>query len=121
MSMTLYTVIRRLESMVSRFDSKGNKVSDEVTFVEHVIHDMPYSTAQMYLKNSAEGTCEVIRQAPFEKHSWRENIRTGSSTASSKRAAPTKTPAREKPDADLALKKAAAAGDMAAAINRSAA
>lgn len=132
--MQLFTVIYHLKRMISKFDSHGRKIEDIEVLVEHRQHDLPFQTAQMYMKTDTNGTCRVETQAPsFQDPKGRRTDYVGFSDLQSKpsnryadrsgvahfsksktaKAAPT-----TKKPADT-FNHAAASGDMAAAINAS--
>lgn len=121
--MQLYTIILDQKHIVSKFDCKGNKISETTTIVKQTIHDLPLSTAQMYMRTSEPGTCQMIKQDPLVRSGSRRHEVEFSDVkkGKSKRAEPTKTTAkaRAKPAADPSKKvrEAAQTGDLAAAIS----
>ncbi|MER9176260.1 hypothetical protein NKH72_22030 [Mesorhizobium sp. M0955] len=114
--MQLYTVKLLLCKMVSKFGPKGQLLSATEEDIEHVMHDLPWPTAQMYRDTSAPGKCEIVRQtmsaAPATGERRRESVYVGSPRAS----APA-TPAKRKMTAQEKREQAARTGDLAAAIN----
>ena len=112
--MQLYTVKLLLCKMVSKFGPKGELLEQVETDIEHVMHDLPWQTAQMYRDTSAEGKCEIVRQVmgvkPAYSEKRRENVYVGKSAPAAP-AKPTKSAADRRAEA-------AASGDLSAAISR---
>lgn len=115
--MQLYTVILQNSHSVTRFDTRGKVIERKQTLVEQTIRDLPYSTAQMYLKTSAEGHCKVITQSANTEGRG-DRVRFGD--AKQRRAehpAQTKLSPHPKVTRAERLAAAAATGDLSAAIN----
>lgn len=120
--MQLYTVILDQQHIVSKFDKKGNKISETTTIVKQTICDLPLPTAQMYMRTSAPGTCQMIKQDRIIRNSRRQHAVEFGDVRSSRKSV--SQPARsatasKKPAVDPTQKvrDAAATGDLAAAIS----
>lgn len=115
----LYTVTFSQMKKVSRFDTKGNKISDTVELIPVTMRDLPLQTAQMYKRTQKYGTCEITPQAPStgerERRYDRGNFSTRSKSGSGQSKKPAKQAARPAPASSL--QEAARTGDMSAAIN----
>jgi hypothetical protein len=111
--MQLYTVHLRQKKLISCFDSKGRKVGDKTEFITVKFTDLPWPTAKMYRDTSEEGACEIIRQEQVIAGS-RSRDRVIFEGRETKPRGSTVAKARSQ----SAIQKAAATGDMAAAINQ---
>lgn len=60
-----YTVRMKAKKLVSKFDEKGRKISDEEILIDQVYHDLPLQTAQGYLKNFPDNQVRIEAQ-PME-------------------------------------------------------
>lgn len=115
--MQLYTVIIQQQSIVSSFDSKGNKTSEESKMIEVTIRDMPDATARMYKSTDPHGTCQIIAQSasiPSARNDRSEYKRSDRNYAPARSHAPANT---SKPSRQSAINQAAVTGDLSAAIN----
>ncbi|RWI35478.1 hypothetical protein [Mesorhizobium sp.] len=114
--MQLYTVRLLLCKMVSKYGPRGELISATEEDIEHVLHDLPWPTAQMYKDTSAPGKCQIIRQdmsaRPAKHERRRESVHFGSRQA----AAPTRS-AKPKLTAQEKRERAARTGDLSAAIS----
>ncbi|MFA9261833.1 MAG: hypothetical protein ACEQSB_00535 [Undibacterium sp.] len=128
--MALYTVKYFMQRLISKFDTRGKKISDVSVMVEHTQHDLPYSTALMYQNTDAHGTCEIIKQAASysdsKGHRRQDHVGFGdyvrkpsSKTISSKASENWAKNAKNKTKGEKRTN-AAATGDMSAAINQAA-
>jgi len=110
--MQLYTIHYSLQHVVSKFDAKGKKISEEMTLIEQTLTALPHSTAMQYkdLPNFsiAPYVAEQRDRSNF-KHSG-YSARRPEPAARSKPKAAKKTP-------KSGLHHAAATGDLGAAIS----
>jgi hypothetical protein len=59
----LYTVKMVRKQIISRFDTSGNKVAEEVVLLPQVYHDLPHSTALSYQTKFPDAQVEIVGQA----------------------------------------------------------
>ncbi|RWJ03411.1 hypothetical protein [Mesorhizobium sp.] len=113
--MQLYTVRLLLCKMVSKYGPRGELISATEEDIEHIMHDLPWPTAQMYKDTSAPGKCEIIRQTvterPAKHERRRESVHFGARQAASPKPTKPKLTAQEKRE------RAAQTGNLAAAIS----
>jgi hypothetical protein len=105
-----YTVTIQREKRTAAFDAAGNKISDTVEWIPTTFRDLPYTTARMYAESVPAGRAEVIRQYE-DQEPVRFDRNRGTNYA---KAAPERVV--EDGPSDHELAKAAASGDLGAAV-----
>jgi hypothetical protein len=112
--------INRLH-IVSKFDDKGVKISEELIKVPVTFHDLPFNTAMMYRQKVDAADFTMVEQiaefAPARSDRRRSEIIRHDRNAYHGEGVPPKDLGSEDITPDRETLEAAIAGDMAAAIN----
>lgn len=119
--MQLYSVTFETIEVVSKFDSKGKKISEFKTPIKQTLHDLPASTAHAYADKTQNCviTKQEFRVSSKSDGKSRHNVRfADQKVGKSRRPEPTKLDAPNRSaHPKQSINQAAATGDMAAAIN----
>jgi hypothetical protein len=60
--MSFYTVKMKKKRLISKFDEKGRKISDQTILIDETYHDLPYVTAMGYKEKFPEADVEIVLQ-----------------------------------------------------------